>query len=290
MRVLTLLARHGTRDYADAPDRVAELFRRRAPGVEHVMLIVDNALPAGCVEPLDGNRTVIGGDNAWHEFSAWDQALRHCRDGLGRFDALHLATSAFDMLYNAYLERFDERTVRLVRDRPVAAGHIDYYPHPVVSGTCVSQHWLRTSFVFLPPHEALRLGSFVSFTDRDALFSGDPARPFRADAPVSPGYRALILDWLTTSRGTGQGTSWHSCFDLTWETLPRFENKALAILNEHALSARLRALGCAPIDLTYLSDPDALRRAEQGDVPSWRRQVASRGGESHPYPAAVRWV
>src|SRR5262249_28084574 len=75
----------------------------------------------------------------------------------------------------------------------------------------------------------------------------------------------------------GQGVEWHSSFRLTHETLPAFEQKARAVLNEHLLSIRLRALGCAPADVTWLST--LLRRGRPREIPwttAWREQLATR--------------
>ncbi len=120
------------------------------------------------------------------------------------------------------------------------------------------------------------LGSMVSLRDEDMFFTDDPAAPFRADALLSAGYRKFIQGWLTGA-GTGQGVTWHSRFDLTDETLPRFRSKAMAILNEHALAIRLRAQGCATIDATWAS-----RQLASGlslvnrTLPHWREQIAYR--------------
>jgi hypothetical protein len=75
--------------------------------------------------------------------------------------------------------------------------------------------------------------------------------------------------------------TWHSRFELNRETLPLFEAKAVAILNELMLSERLRAMGCWMADITWL------RNALDGTVPGrvfeseWREQIDSR----HPAQA-----
>jgi hypothetical protein len=64
---------------------------------------------------------------------------------------------------------------------------------------------------------------------------------------------------------------------LTPESLTRFEQKALAIVNEHMLAIRLRAMGCCLADVTWLSG--AVTRMPVEDIPwnlSWRDQIATR--------------
>jgi hypothetical protein len=285
LRVLTILARHGDEQYPDAQSRIDGLFAKGAPGVARRTVVVDNALSGSRASAVPSGPEVIAGSNDAYEFSAWDAAVTHVGRELDSFDVIHLATSAFGMLHTAYLERFDERLLRLVGERPIATGHVDYYPYPVAFGARVSQHWLRTSFLFVAPREIRALRTLVSYRDRASIFTGDPKRPFRPDGPVSPGYVRLILDWLTSPEGTGQGVAWHSRIDLSEETLPRFEGKALAILNEHALSARLRAQGCAVVDISHLALLLA-RETVPRRWPAWRSQVTDRAEASHPYPAA----
>lgn len=289
VRVLTILVRYGEGSYGDALSRLDDIFRRQAPEVERETIVVDNALPPEHVARTGRRLSVIGGDNSAHEFSGWDRAVSHVGRAFDGFDVVHLATSAFGMLYTGFLERFDEGLLRLVADRPIAAGHIDYYPHAVAVGEQVSQHWLRTSFVFLAPREIRGLRTLVTHRSGQALFSGDAGRPFRPDGPVSEGYARLIVDWLTSPLGTGQGVAWHSRMELSRETLGRFEEKALAILNEHGLSVRLRAQGCAAVDLSYLALTMG-RGSAPLSWPSWRRQVTDRADASHPFPCADRFL
>jgi hypothetical protein len=138
-----------------------------------------------------------------------------------------------------------------------------------------SQHWIRSCFFVMPPTEARILGSFVSVSDPALFFSGRPEAPFLPEAPVSSTYRRYITSWLTGG-DVGQGVKWHSSFGLDSETLPRFERKALSIMNEQLLAVRLRAVGCRLIDVTWLStelarDPQNVR----WDT-SWCEQLAGR--------------
>lgn len=283
MKIVTLLARHGVAKYTNAASDIDALFARRMPHADHETVIVDNAVPVGHWEPVSAGVTLIGGSNAAWEFSAWDSAVAFLGERLHAYDFVHLATSAFRQLYVAYLERFDARMLELVNGRAAAVGHIDYYNDPVTLLGQACQSWLRTSFVFLPPVEIDMLGSFVSVTDRERFFSGDPAAPFLVNAPISERYRQNILGWLTGD-GTDQGTEWHSRFVLSAETLPFFESKAMAILNEQMLSNRLRARGCAAVDATWLATQAKSKKQKDwlGAIPNWRAQVTSRDVDAAP--------
>jgi hypothetical protein len=280
MRILTLFARHGAQDYPSALRDLDELFRRNLADADRKLLIIDNALNEDHAEVLDDRTTLIGSSNASWEFSAWDRGVAFTGAQIAGFDFVHLVSSAFLTLYTGYLDRIDARLLGLVQGRAAALGHIDYYNEPIELHGRLSQSWLRTSFVFMPPPELQLLGSLVSVRDGRAIFSDDPDSPFLPDAPLSKEYRANIVGWLTGS-GTGQGVEWHSRFDLTDDTLPYFKAKALAIMNEHALSMRLRAQGCAMVDVTWLARQAnhlAARGQVLGTIPSWRAQISTRNG------------
>jgi hypothetical protein len=273
MRVLSILVRHGLARYAGALTDLQAFHRSRLPSARCDLLVVDNAGEAptrsGAVEAIPGS------NRAW-EFSGWDEGLAHVGGRIREYDVVHLVTSAFRALYTGYLDRCDERTLALVADRRAALGHIDYYDEAVELLGRRSQSWLRTAFFFLPPSELERLGPLAGVPDRAAFFSGDPASPFRRDAPLSENYRRYVLGWLTGA-GTGQGTTWHSRFTLTADTLPLFEAKALAMFNEQLLAIRLRQQGCDLVDAIWLSTRARRRwRWRPLRVPHWSEQLAGR--------------
>jgi hypothetical protein len=273
VRVLSIFVRTGTTKYATAEDELCEIFRRQLPGIEHDRLIVDTALPPCEIERSPG-RVVIGGDNAAREFSAFDSGVAFVGAALWNYDLVNLTTAAFRQMYVDYLERFRPDVLEAIAGRPVCVGHIDCYNEPVRVLGCTSQHWLRSCFLLLPPAELKILGSLVSTRGEEGWFSGDPADPFRRDAPLSDTYRRNISDWLL-GRDIGQGVTWHSAFTLDPSTLSLFEQKALAILNEHLLGIRLRAGGCRTIDVTWLSGMLSRGRAIDWRTPWWR-QLAER--------------
>ena len=275
MRVLTVFVRNGTTKYATAEEELSELFRAQLPDVDRTTLVVDTALPLGEAERAP-NRVVMGGDNSVREFSAFDNGVASVGDAIWSYDLINLTTSAFRQLYWDYLERFSPDVLSAIVSRPVSLGHIDCYNHPVEVRGCISQHWMRTACIFLPPTELKILGSFISTRDREEWFSGDPKAPFRADAPLSDTYKRLITDWLV-GNDIGQGVTWHTQITLDEASLPEFEGKAMAILNEHLLGLRLRAAGCRTIDVTWLSGQLAGRRPDAVDWNTpWWRQLASR--------------
>lgn len=277
MRVLTLLARHGTSQYTDAIDRLDEWFGEHLPDVQRDLIIADNTLHEGYSQNVNPGCALIGSSNENWEYSAWDAAVAYVGNRLEDYDLVHLATSAFRALGTRHLDAFDGRILAQVLGRRVVLGHIDHYPAAVSVCGESSQAWLRSSWMFLQPPEIRSLGSLVSVTDRRLLFSGDARAPFRPDAALSPNYQRYLLGWITGD-GTGMETRWHSRFELTDDSLARFEAKALAILNEHLLTIRLRAQGCRMVDTTWLTAHCAAFASEAvlDNIPSWLWQVNAR--------------
>ncbi len=284
LRVLTILLRFGVDDYADARQQLDRLFEERLPEVERQVLVVDNALPDD-FRKIHADHTVIGGDNTAVEFSGFDRGVRFIGLDIYSYDLIHFATSAFNTLYVRYLELLDAAMLRAIAGLPVCLGHIDCYNEAVELSDFNSQSWVRSCCFFLNPIELGILGSFVAERERHKFFGGDSPDPFLPQAPISERYRRYILDWLT-GRNIGQGVTWHSSFGLTPEMLPTFERKALAIINEHLLSIRLRASGCRLIDITWLST--MLRKGPAAGIDwntGWSSQLASRFRDAVVVPA-----
>ncbi|HYD39855.1 MAG TPA: hypothetical protein VEB43_03420 [Anaeromyxobacter sp.] len=288
MRILSILARHGREKYAGALADLRAFQATRLASARCDLLVVDNAPGPLAIEP--GDPETIPASDADREFSAWQAGLAHVgAAGLLRYDLVHLVTSAFRVLHSRYVDRCDARALRRIVGARVAVGHVDYYDDPVELLGARSQHWLRSSFLFLPPAELLALGPLAGIRDGAPFFSGDPARPFRPGAPLSVRYQRYLVDWLT-GPGTGQGTEWHSRFALTEATLPFFEAKALAIMNEHLLAIRLRERGNTLVDATWLATWVA-RHAwwpRRPAIPDWTEQLARRDQDAVVVAAGAR--
>ena len=273
MHILTIFQRYGTERYPGAAAALDALFAEQLPGVRRSVVVVDSALPPSHVE-RDGARTVIGSSNDDWEFSSFDAAIAHVGDALWDADIVNLATSAFQQLYADYLRLFTADLLEELCGESVCLGHVDFYNEPITVLGRESQHWVRTSCLFLPPAELAVLGSLRSVRDRAQWFSDDPQAPFRHDAPLCDTFRRLITSWLTGA-DIGQGVRWHSQLSLDQAGLEAFRQKATAVLNEHLLSLRLRDAGCRIVDVTWL----AMQRARGGkvdwDVP-WHDQLAPR--------------
>jgi hypothetical protein len=283
LKVLTILARKGTHSYPAAAAEIQAIFSRQMPTLDRDTLIVDNDLPAGYDQSSADGR-VIGGDNRHWEFSGFDRALAFIGRDIRKYDLVHMATAAFNTLHVEYLARFTEPLLRTALPYPACVGHIDCYNEMVSLLGYRSQHWIRSCFFFMRPSELLALGSLVSVPDAALFFTGSSDAPFRDGAPISPNYRRYITEWLT-GKDIGQGVRWHRQLDLSSDNLIEFQEKTRAILNEHMLAIRLRALGGAVVDVTWLAAK--LRQSEAINWrTSWRQQLTQANRDV--VPAAVK--
>lgn len=275
MRILTLLARNGTEKYRDVDLKILKHLEESLGGVDREFVIVDTAMDPTVVETRADGVTLLGSSNEHWEFGAWARALDYFSPRLMEFDYIHFVTSAFYFGYVDFHHFVSREMLELYRDRAVALGHIEVYNEPVTFGPVRFQSWLRSSYMFIPPAEIVMLGELATVKSGKGVFSGDPTVPFVPGGDVSPSYAHNLTSWLT-GEGTGQGVEWHSRFVLDVESLPFFEAKAKAIINEMSLSNRLKAQGCALVDMTWLH-----RKIESGfvpaNVPSWHAQLLERG-------------
>ena len=275
MKILTLFARHGTEKYCGIDASIRGHLACTLPEARRDFVVIDTALGADYLPRKEEGVLVLGSSNDHWEFGAWNSALKFFGSRIFAYDYLHFVTSAFYFGYIDFHHFTSMKMLEAYRGRAVALGHIEVYNSPVTYSGVRFQSWLRSSYMFVPPAETWMLGDLVTLRDRSTVFSDDSRHPFLANTALSDNYQQNLISWLT-GPGTGQGVQWHSRFDLDPSNFAYFANKAAAIINEMALSWRLRGQGCALVDMTWLR-----RVMENGAppsvVPSWHQQLTDRG-------------
>jgi hypothetical protein len=301
MQLVIFFARYGLEKYPDALERLIARLFRQAPQIDWSLLVIDNALDSledaqrltqtyqhHLPHAAKGRVHFLDGDNRAWEFSAWDKGRRYWHNELARADGLLLVTSAFETLYTRYLDHFTTRFFEHLGQLNWVCGHIDAYPAPIQLEGIISQHWLRSSWIFLPRQELLLQGDFAHYLPENSAdwFSHDPQHPFGPLARCSLPYQRYILDWLTKPAapvelekdlpGHQKKTLWHSQFVLTEAQFSFFQAKARAIFNEHYLTLALYAKACPVADANWLAGQLALSKPLPAFPPPWQRQLASR--------------
>ncbi|MBN2243023.1 MAG: hypothetical protein JW793_10065 [Acidobacteria bacterium] len=268
MKILCLFLRYGEGEYPEAFQGLRRWYDSNIRNARPAFWVIDNKLLAGYdTANADGFR-VLGGDNRFWEFSAWDSILKTFAGQAGQFDIVHFVTSAYNTLYTGYLDHFSELQLDYVLNRPVCLGHIDSYDEPVEIRGYTSRHWIRTCFFFLSRRSLTRLGSILSLENRAEFF--DEKGQLR-QGPISSFYIKCITGWL--GGRVLQGVSWHS----TLTDSEHFQQKAMAILNEHMLAVRMRECGLNPVDFCWLRH--ALATGSGNSLPEpapWEQQIELR--------------
>lgn len=274
MKILCLFLRFGERTYTEAFSGLQKWYRHNIRNASTTFWIIDNLLPGSYDDFNDEEIRVLGGDNSFWEFSAWDAVFASHSDEIQHYDIIHFVTSAYNTLYTGYLNHFTELQLDYVQVNPICLGHIDSYDQPIEIRGFKSQHWIRTCFFFLSRKSLVRIGKILSFDDRSEFF--DRNGQIR-DGPVSSHYKQCISDWLGGQ--PLQGVSWHS----RSTDLEHFQQKAMAILNEHMLAVRMREGGLSLVDFCWFRNllvtgfnPDLPFPASWDEQIEFRRLVLSR--------------
>ncbi len=251
MKILCLFVRHGTEKYPDALAVLDQWYEIHGLISQRTLWIIDNELETDApIRAVASNTLLRPGDNRSWEFSAWARAMREADDDQERYDVVHFVTSAFNTLYTAYLGHFFPQMLAYVTSHNVCLGHIDSYDRPIELAGHSSSSWIRTCFFFLPAGLAHKIENWTAFADTRDVFSSPRAISFRHDAPLSREYQQRITVWLEGKEVGGH--TWHSPVRSGQNEAARFQQKALAILNEHNFSIMLRKLHVPLVDFCWL--------------------------------------
>lgn len=268
MKILCLFLRYGEYEYPEAFQGLQKWYESNICNARTTFWIIDNKLPASYdTVNADGIR-ILGGDNTFWEFSAWDAVLKSCVGQIEQYDIIHFVTSAYNTLYTGYLDHFSEVQLDYVQSKPICLGHIDSYDDPIEIRGFISQHWIRTCFFFLSQRSLAKIGRILSFNNRSDFFDENG---HLKKGPINSLYIKCITDWLGGQ--VLQGVSWHS--DL--KNSEHFQQKAMAILNEHMLAVRMRECGLNLIDFCWLRHALATGADNKPPEPeSWEKQTKLR--------------
>jgi glycosyltransferase involved in cell wall biosynthesis len=253
-----VFAQYDRKKYAGSLERLLGLLSNLS-GLDYHVLVVDNLRPGHWSHEVSDRLAHIGGDNSAWEFSAFDKGLAHLDRAGARADVYALVTDAFTAYGADFLSLITKEVFEFAARRRSVIGWVDAWPRPTIVFGKPTAEWVRTSFVVLPaPHLAVIRPLAFPFDPR-SMFSGDPAAPFAAGAPVGPELSRFIVEWLSGVKGEQQlSEGWHSQFELDRARLPFFESKASAILREQLLSVHLRDAGVPCFDFRLL------RRVHEG--------------------------
>ena len=229
--------------------RARQLCRR---GVKWSVVAVanDEAVFSELTNRARSGVTLVRGSNHEGEFSAYDEGYQVLLEDAGRdVDILIVANDRLARFPRPLLA-LNEGALRIVSQNPVACGtvHVIVSPQPGQSHRPACAHlwgyelssYIRSNWVVIGGDTLARVGTLRSVT-ADAFGQHAPDHLQDGLWPLSPWLgdevASWLRDWLTVEG------NWWKAQPLTEASWPTLRFKALAMLNEQLLSARLVRAG-----------------------------------------------
>ena len=256
------------RAHCDDMIKVAQDFCVRNFQSKHTIeVIVDNKLDDGSIE-VSGGKYVIAGDNSCNEFSGWEKGLRYIIQNFSPqpYDVcIMINDTIYRRNYGEGGERyFDDFKIELGPEgwpEQWAAGYLDDFPAPAIINGIEFGTWIRSSFVVFSWSCLSVITPLVFPVTEDILFAQDVSSGLWAEeAPLSENWKAYMSSWLfgeKNPRFSEYEASWYGSEPLNADNQLVFRKKALCIMSEHYLTARLRKAHITFFDFnTYPKRPD----------------------------------
>ncbi len=201
--------------------------------------IIDNKYPDLSFTYSEDNVIKIGGDNTLYDFTGWQKGLDIINSLNVKYDIILLCNSSFEVNGKSYLE--NHATLPLLLRSIIfktAIGRIDSHRRKISALDLDVSRWICTNAIFIPRPIIDTLGQIITIGPEDVdsilhIHYNDSI--FKNDAPISLGYRATIINWITKQ--------WHSKYNISPENWELTKIKIISILNEALLSARIKRSG-----------------------------------------------
>ena len=218
------------------------------PNIETQLLVVDNQLEA----PHEVDRfggVYLNGDNSQQEFSGWQRGIDYLtsRFKLSNTDAVvFLNDTVHRRNYAVGGDRYFE-TYRIEHDGAApqvwAAGYLDDFPAETSIHGLKFSTWIRSN-LFAMNWPAVQLVSPLVFPcSWDEVFDDTHTDRFWGEhAPMSANWMAYISSWLFGAedpRFPEYRLKWIRAEKLNADNRRYFQSKAISILSEHYMTARL---------------------------------------------------
>jgi hypothetical protein len=222
-------------------------------------IIVDNASGAssGFRNWTNGD-LVISGDNRLHEFSGWERGYEVACDefDLADSDLVLFANDTFArQAHRGYLNTLNRK---LIENRDVCSssiGFCDDFPRDAKLLGLTHRWWFRSNIFIHPKATVDRLLPLSFPVEARELFSDDPKEFWRDSDLISENWKAYKSCWLFGTydrRFPEYKQVWHKAEPLTVANRAFFQMKALCILSEHYMGARLANWRVPVIDFNLL--------------------------------------
>jgi len=192
------------------------------------------------------NHTIIPGDNSCHEFSGWDTGVEHIKSNylLNDNDLILFVNDSFYTSYGQqYLTLFANTLLPLTNKSNWALGYMDDFPKQAKILDKPYQNWIRSNFFIMPFHCLKKIGPLTIPIDENEVFCPKESSEFWSQTPlISDNFKSYISSWLFEKANPAYPEyqlNWDRAEPVSKENYAFFKKKAMCILSEHYLTARL---------------------------------------------------
>lgn len=224
---------------------------RMFPEAKINFIIVDNALDSGYVDKKSATCFLIGGDNRCSEFSGWDHGVSFIKQQFNLSDST-VVMFANDTIMTrsytsgpSYLDVFDAPILAGRDVTQSAIGYVDDFPRLVKLNGIKYNSWIRSNIFCLPLSIVNVVSPLTVSFSMEQVFSSDINQFWSSSELISDNWKAYISSWLfgiESSAFPEYKLHWLKAGQLNEDNWEFFKKKALCILSEHYLSARLYKL------------------------------------------------
>lgn len=239
----------GTENVSGMIDVADKFCKKNFPGSDVVNLVVDNSLDTEVCENFPEYR-YISGDNNNMEFSGWQHGINFIKKHYHPShqdvcilvnDTVHRRNYAVGG--DRYFDYFCLPQLSAVRPQYWAAGYLDDFPSETSIYGLRVKTWIRSNFIVFNFGCFDFINPLVFPFSEEFLFCTNVSDGFwKEDAPLSENWKAYISSWLfgeEDPKFPEYRLKWIKCKALSKDNFGFFRKKAISILSEHYLTARL---------------------------------------------------
>jgi len=264
VKIIVLFLIYGEEHYYSGLQEIKKIIDRMFPKNIKTFLIIDNSNTIE--ESLKGENHIIHGDNSFYEFSGWDKGYDYANKHLPTDDnTLFLfVNDTFHRRGYAdgenFLDIFDSN---IIKDKDIfnsAIGYLDDFPKEVILDNIVYRQWIRSNIFFLPYKIIQQCYPLTFPFPEEQIFSYEEGIFWSQSNLISENWKAYIDSWLfglKNQKYPEYSLNWLKSEPLTLQNKEFFRRKAITILSEHYLTARLFRDQIPIIDTNiFQKDPD----------------------------------
>ncbi len=256
---------YGNENLDDGLIEIDRIVNKMFENINKKYVIIDNSNTHQVITVDD--KHYIHGNNDYFDFSGWDEGFKYARENFiidEKTMFLFVNDTFFQRNYSDgenFLDVFDKSILKDKDLNDLAIGYIDDFPKNVVLNGINYNSWIRSNIFFLSSNVMKKIEKLTFNFPKNRIFSNDINEFWSKDNLISDNWKAYISSWLfgkEDDRFPEYKLHWLKAKPLNEDTWDFFQRKAITILSEHYLTARLFDMNIEIID-TNIFPKDPLR-------------------------------